>query len=81
MMYRCVCGFLFVYPWPIVKKAHELGLMNSHIPVEYGGAGLGILDACVLIEEIAYGCTGIETAMEGNSLGMAPVILAGNDEQ
>ena len=25
------------YPWDIVKKAHSLGLMNAHIPQEYGG--------------------------------------------
>lgn len=69
------------YPWPIVKKAHEVGLLNAHVPTAYGGAGLGILEACVIIEEIAYGCTGIETAMEANSLGMAPVMIAGNDDQ
>jgi len=69
------------YPWPIIKKAHALGLMNTHIPTKYGGLGLGILDTCVITEELAYGCTGIQTAMEANSLGMAPVIVAGNDEQ
>ncbi|CAF4455895.1 unnamed protein product, partial [Adineta steineri] len=46
-----------------------------------GGLGLGILDSCVVTEELAYGCTGIQTALEANSLGMAPVIVAGNDEQ
>ena len=25
------------YPWPILRKAHETGLMNLHIPEEYGG--------------------------------------------
>lgn len=24
------------YPWDLVKKAHSLGLMNGHIPPEYG---------------------------------------------
>lgn len=24
------------YPWDIVKKAHSVGLMNGHIPPEYG---------------------------------------------
>lgn len=69
------------YPWPIIKKAHGLGLMNTHIPTKYGGLGLGVLDTCIMIEELSYGCTGIQTAMEANSLGMAPVIIAGNDEQ
>ena len=25
------------YPWEVLKKAHENGLMNLHIPEEYGG--------------------------------------------
>jgi acyl-CoA dehydrogenase len=69
------------YPHEISKKAWELGLMNSHVPVEYGGAGLGTLDGCLISEEIAYGCSGISTAIEANNLAAAPVIVAGNDEQ
>jgi acyl-CoA dehydrogenase len=69
------------YPHEIAKKAWELGLANTHIPVEYGGAGLSVLDGCIITEEFAYGCTGIATALEANSLAAAPVIVAGNDEQ
>jgi acyl-CoA dehydrogenase len=69
------------YPREIAKKAWELGLMNTHIPQEYGGLGLGVLDGCIITEELAYGCTGICTAMEANILAAAPVIVAGNDEQ
>uniref|UniRef100_A0A665XDW5 Medium-chain specific acyl-CoA dehydrogenase, mitochondrial n=1 Tax=Echeneis naucrates TaxID=173247 RepID=A0A665XDW5_ECHNA len=69
------------YPFPIIKKAWELGLMNSHIPQEYGGMGLSIFDSCLITEELAYGCTGVQTAIEANSLGQMPVILAGNDAQ
>ena len=35
------------YPWPVLKKAHETGLMNLHIPQEYGGMGLGTLVSCL----------------------------------
>uniref|UniRef100_A0A668AT39 Medium-chain specific acyl-CoA dehydrogenase, mitochondrial n=1 Tax=Myripristis murdjan TaxID=586833 RepID=A0A668AT39_9TELE len=69
------------YPFPIIKKAWELGLMNSHIPEDCGGMGLSIFDACLITEELAYGCTGVQTAIEANSLGQMPVILAGNDAQ
>ncbi|XP_048396024.1 medium-chain specific acyl-CoA dehydrogenase, mitochondrial isoform X1 [Stegostoma tigrinum] len=69
------------YPAPLIKTAWELGLMNTHIPVSCGGMGLGIFDSCVITEEIAYGCTGIQTAIEANSLGQMPVILAGSEEQ
>jgi len=69
------------YPWDLVKKAHELGLINSHIEPKYGGLGLNCFDSCLINEEIAYGCTGIGTALEANSLGQMPVILAGNEQQ
>lgn len=69
------------YPWKIIKKAHGLGLLNTHVPEEYGGLGLGSTESCLITEEIAYSCTGIQTAMEGNGLAEAPVILAGNHEQ
>ena len=69
------------FPREVAKKAWELGLMNTHIPPEYGGPGLGTLDGCIITEELAYGCTGIATAMEANALASAPVIVAGNDEQ
>jgi acyl-CoA dehydrogenase len=69
------------FPREIVKKVWDIGLMNTHVPAEYGGAGLGVLDGCILTEEFAYGCTGIATAMEANSLAAAPVIVAGNEEQ
>ncbi len=69
------------FPREIAKKAWELGLMNTHIPAEYGGLGLGVLEGCIITEELAYGCTGIATAMEANTLAAAPIIVAGNDEQ
>jgi len=69
------------YPWEVLRKAWEVGLMNPHIPEEYGGAGLGVFDSCLIAEETAWGCTGIGTAMEANTLAQTPVIVAGNDEQ
>merc|ERR1712172_321842 len=69
------------YPWPVLRKAHETGLMNLHIPQEYGGMGLGTLDGCLITEKMAYGCTGIMTAIEANGLGSMPVMIAGNHEQ
>lgn len=58
------------FPWDIVKKAHSVGLMNGHIPQQYGGIGLGILDSCLVTEQLAYGCTGITLAIEGTMLGV-----------
>lgn len=69
------------FPRDICQKAFQTGLMNAHIPEQYGGAGLGVLDACLIAEEIAIGCTGIGTAMEANNLAAAPVIVAGTEDQ
>ncbi|WP_168211052.1 acyl-CoA dehydrogenase family protein [Persicimonas caeni] len=69
------------YPWEVIKKAHELGLTNTMVPTEYGGLGLGTLDSSIITEELAWGCTGISTAMEANQLASGPVIMYGTDEQ
>ncbi|CAG4942001.1 unnamed protein product [Colias eurytheme] len=70
------------YPWPIVKKAWEVGLMNGHVPEHCGGVGnFGVFEECLTSEEIAFGCTGIVTAIGGSGLGQTPVIIAGNKEQ
>lgn len=53
--------------------------MNTHIPSNYGGLGLSLLDSSLVTEELAFGCTGIQTAIEANSLAEAPIILAGSD--
>ena len=55
--------------------------MNGHVPEKYGGLGLGCTEGCMINEEIAYGCSGIGTALEANSLGSMPVIIAGNEQQ
>ena len=68
--------------WPedILRKAHEVGLMNNHAPEEYGGPGLGYLDGCIIEEELAWGCSGIQTSLGANGLASAPVQLGGSEE-
>jgi len=68
------------YPQEIFEKAWELGLVNCHIGEDIGGLGLGCLDSCIIAEEMAYACTGMETAIEANSLGSMPVLVAGSPE-
>lgn len=50
------------YPFPVIKKAWEAGLVNTHIPEAYGGAGLDMLSCSLISEELAFGCTGVQTA-------------------
>lgn len=58
------------YPWDIIKQAHSLGLMNGAVPTDCGGPGLGVLDECIIAEELAYACTGIMTALVSNGLAV-----------
>jgi acyl-CoA dehydrogenase len=69
------------HPADVVAKAHEVGLMNPHIPQELGGLELGVFDGILIGEELSWGCSGIAVSIVANTLGSAPVMIAGTDEQ
>jgi len=69
------------FPKDVYKQAWELGLVAPGIPEEYGGAGLGELDNVLMTEELAYGCTGIQTSITATTLAATPVMVAGTDAQ
>jgi acyl-CoA dehydrogenase len=68
--------------WPraIVQKAWEVGLMNTHIPEEYGGPSLDYVSGCLIEEEMGWGCSGIGTSLMCNGLATEPVALGGSEE-
>jgi len=66
-------------PLHIIRKAYEAELMNGNIPKKYGGNGIGLVDACILVEEIAAADAGLATSIFDNSLGLEPVILCSNE--
>ena len=41
------------YPTDFVKEMTTSGFLNILIPQEYGGAGLGLKEACVVLEELS----------------------------
>ncbi|QQR90607.1 MAG: acyl-CoA dehydrogenase family protein [Myxococcales bacterium] len=69
------------FPKDVYKEAWELGFVSSTVPENYGGAGLGSVDNALLQEELAYGCSGIQTSFAANCLAATPIKLAGNEEQ
>ncbi|HEY5765755.1 MAG TPA: acyl-CoA dehydrogenase family protein [Candidatus Deferrimicrobiaceae bacterium] len=69
------------FPTEILEKAFGLGLMTGFIPEEHGGLGLSALDACIIEEELGWGCSGITTSMTANGLALTPILVAGTDEQ
>jgi acyl-CoA dehydrogenase len=68
--------------WPreIIETAWEVGLMNSGLPEQYGGAGASYLDGVLIGEELAWGCAAIGTTLGTNELAAAPVLLGGSEK-
>jgi acyl-CoA dehydrogenase len=69
------------FPRAVIEKAWELGLSSTCIPPEFGGLGLSILGACVIVEEVSRGCAGIATSAMCNDLGLSPILVGGNEAQ
>ncbi len=68
------------FPTEIFVNAWETGLVNFQIPDRHGGLGLGHLEACLILEELAAGCSGIGGVIEATSFAQLPVIQFGNRE-
>jgi len=75
------CDEKMEHPADVIAKAHDVGLMNLHVPEEYGGLGLSTFDGLLVGEELYRGCSGIGTSITANGLGAGPVILYGSEEQ
>src|SRR2546429_9520011 len=68
------------HPADVIAKAHEVGLMNPHVPEELGGAGLGAIEGALIGGELSWGCSGIATSIVANILGARPMLIAGPTE-
>ena len=69
------------FPMDVFKAAWEIGLVNPGVPEEFGGAGMGELENAMITEQLAYGCTGIQTSITANQLALTPIKLGGNEAQ
>src|SRR5512139_3303411 len=69
------------FPWEIVKVSAEAGLMGVSMPEEYEGFGGGILEYCLVAEELSRVCLGIATSVVASGLGAMPILLFGSPEQ
>ena len=68
------------YPAEFVRALTEAGFLSCLIPEEYGGSGLGMSEAAVVMEEIhASGCNG--GACHAQMYTMGTVLRHGSDEQ
>jgi len=69
------------FPLDVIEKARGIGLIGLNIADDYGGAGLNVLEECIVMEELAYGCSGISTAIGVNNLSSLPITLGGTETQ
>jgi len=68
------------YPEAFVRKLSELGWLAALIPEEYGGTGLGIIEASIILEEINHS-GGAATACHAQMYTMGTLLRHGNEEQ
>jgi short/branched chain acyl-CoA dehydrogenase len=71
-----------MFPYALIRKMGEIGLLGLPIPEEYGGAGADFLSYCIAIEEISRGDVSVGITVEAHtSLGAAPFYLYGSKQQ
>jgi alkylation response protein AidB-like acyl-CoA dehydrogenase len=69
-------------PWEVWYKAAELGLTSFMLPSEYGGGGLAdCLTACIVQEELCFGCSGIGNLITSGGFFAEPILVLGSEEQ
>src|ERR687896_2135373 len=70
------------FPYEIVSKLGELGLMGVPYPEEHGGGGADTLSYALVVEELARVDSSVAiTVAAHTSLGTHPIYAFGSDEQ
>ena len=70
------------YPWEFVKAFADAGWLGVMIPEEYGGLGLGLMEAAVMIQEVASSGAGMSggSAIHFYVFPPAPILRHGSEE-
>ena len=68
------------YPEAFVKTLTEAGWLSALIPEEYGGSGLGLAEASVIMEEINF-CGGNAGSCHGQMYNMGTLLRHGSEAQ
>jgi len=70
------------FPMALYKKAAQLGFTSMRIPQEYDGQGYGVLEDCLVVEEMCRADPGLGVAVSLGNLMIPDVLLKhGNEEQ
>ena len=69
------------FPWGIIKYLADAGLFGIFIPEEYGGIKAGVMELCLVVEELSRVCSGVALCYAATALGATPIVLYGSDTQ
>ncbi|MFH2138976.1 MAG: acyl-CoA dehydrogenase family protein [Candidatus Omnitrophota bacterium] len=69
------------FSWPLMKILADSDLFGVYIEEKYGGMGGGILELCLVTEELSRACGGVAVSYAASALGTDPMILFGTEEQ
>jgi alkylation response protein AidB-like acyl-CoA dehydrogenase len=70
------------FPYEIVRRLGELGLMGIPFPAEYGGGGADTLSYALAVEELTRVDSSVAiTLCAHTSLGTQPIYVFGNEQQ
>ena len=70
-----------VFPENVKELFAKNGLFRTVVQPEYGGLDGKLLTLCLVIEEINRFCSASSIVLGNQSLGAAPIVLWGNEEQ
>ncbi len=68
------------FPWPVLKKAAEIGLYSFDFYMQVGQDEAGLMMP-IALEELAWGCAGITLGIMGTGLPLAAMAASGTPEQ
>lgn len=69
------------FPWPIINKAWEMGVINLCIPESVKGFEIDVFSSALIIKELSYGDTGLSTSAMCNDLANVVISQHGTEEQ
>ena len=68
------------FPKETLKKAGELGFLSLYVDTNLGGMGLGRLDASIVFEQLAQGCTSTTAFMTIHNMAIWMISKFGSEE-
>jgi acyl-CoA dehydrogenase len=69
------------FPWPLIRKAWEMGVINLCIPESVKGFDVDVFASAWIIQELSYGDTGIATSAMCNDLANVVISKHGTEAQ